>query len=75
VVSVGGAGRYSVDWLIHGWLRARSFPDASAHLLRPVLGLLCIILPRRVYRFGSGAWAPAYRLCRNVSGTSFVESL
>jgi len=25
-VLVGGAGRYSADWLIHGWQRARSFP-------------------------------------------------
>ena len=25
-VLAGGAGRYSADWLIHGWQRARSFP-------------------------------------------------
>jgi dihydropyrimidinase len=67
-VLVGGAGRYSADWLIHGWQRARSFLEASGHLLRPVLGLCLGVhhpaaarLPLWLGRMGSGLSALSER--------------
>ena len=72
---LGEAGRSSADWLTpvgsvpgasrkHRAICSVRFSDCAS---------ACITLPRRVYRFGSGAWAPASRLSRNVSGTRVVE--